>query len=103
MTVKDLLRNHDKTDHIYVIYIYQRTFKNCLYESQFFRLPKCISEREPSLLSLIEVGKIYYLDETSLYVDSDGDEYAKIYKDKWRKEYIGNMLTKHFCEPIFCD
>ena len=25
MTVKDLLRNHDKTDHIYVIY--QRTFK----------------------------------------------------------------------------
>ena len=41
MTVKDLLRNHDKTDHIY-----QRTFKNCLYESQFFRLPKCISERE---------------------------------------------------------
>ena len=67
------------------------------------KLVKCISEREPSLLSLIEVGKIYYLDETYLYVDSDGDEYAKIYKDKWRKEYIGNMLTKHFCEPIFCD
>ena len=67
------------------------------------KLVKCISEREPSLLSLIEVGKIYYIDETSLYVDSDGDEYGKIYKDKWRKEYIGNMLTKHFCEPIFCD
>ena len=46
------------------------------------KLVKCISEREPSLLSLIEVGKIYYLDETSLYIDSDGDEYAKIYKDK---------------------
>ena len=27
MTIKDLLRNHDKDDHIYVIYIYQRTFK----------------------------------------------------------------------------
>ena len=46
MTIKDLLRNHDKDDHVYVIYIYQHTFKNCLYESQFFRLPKCISERE---------------------------------------------------------
>ena len=37
MTVKDLLKNHDKDDHLYVIYIYQRTFKNCLYESQFFK------------------------------------------------------------------
>ena len=54
MTVKDLLRNHDKDDHIYVIYIYQRTFKNCLYESQFFRLPKRISEREVVKWAVVE-------------------------------------------------
>ena len=54
MTVKDLLKNHDKTDHIYVIYIYRRTFKNCLYESQFFKLPKCISEREIVKWSVVE-------------------------------------------------
>ena len=54
MTVKELLRNHDKTDHIYVIYIYWHTFKNCLYESQFFRLPKCISEREVVKWTVVE-------------------------------------------------
>lgn len=62
---------------------------------------KCISKRE-MLPEQINEGESYYLDETSLYVDSDGDEYAKIYKDKFRKEFIGNMLTKHFCEPVFC-
>ena len=54
MTVKDLLKNHDKDDHLYVIYIYQRTFKNCLYESQFFKLPKCISEREVVKWAVVE-------------------------------------------------
>ena len=55
-TVKDLLRNHDKDDHVYVIYIYiyQHTFKNYLYESQFFRLPKCISEREVVKQAIVE-------------------------------------------------
>ena len=54
MTVKDLLKNHDKTDHIYIIYIYQHTFKNCLYKSQFFELPKSISEREIIKWSIVE-------------------------------------------------
>ena len=54
MTVKDLLKNHDKTDHIYVIYIYRLTFKNCLYESQFFKLPKRISEREIVKWSVVD-------------------------------------------------
>ena len=66
------------------------------------KLVKCISRRE-TFPEQIEEGNMYYLDETSLYVDSDGDEYAKIYKDKWKKECIGNMLTKHFCEPILCN
>ena len=54
MTVKDLLRNHDKDDHIYVIYIYQHTFKNCLYDSHSFKVPKCISERELVKWSVVE-------------------------------------------------
>ena len=63
------------------------------------KLVKCISERENHLLSRIEVNHMYYLDEASIYADPDGDEYAKIYKDKMKKEYVGNMSTKHFCEP----
>ena len=66
------------------------------------KLVKCITKRE-SIPTQIEEDKIYYLDETSLYVDLDGDEYAKIYKDKWKKQFVGNMLTKHFCERIFCN
>ena len=54
MTINDLLKNHDKNDHIYVIYIYQHDFKNCLYESQFFELPKCISEKEIVKWSIVE-------------------------------------------------
>ena len=54
MTVNDLLKNHDKNDHIYVIYIYQNDFKNCLYESQYFELPKCIGERELVKWSIVE-------------------------------------------------
>ena len=62
---------------------------------------KCVSVRE-SIPSQIDVNEIYYLDETTLYVDSDGDEYATIYKDRWKTQRIGNMLTKHFAEPEFC-
>lgn len=54
MTVNDLLKNHDKDDHIYVIYIYQRTFKNCLYDSHDFKVPKCIGERELVKWSVVE-------------------------------------------------
>jgi len=62
---------------------------------------KCISVRE-SVPSQIDVEDIYYLDETTLYLDADGDEYAMIYGDPWKIHCIGNMLTKHFAEPEFC-
>ena len=65
------------------------------------KLVTCISKRE-SMPAQITEGDSYYMDETSIYTDSDGDEYATIYKDKWKTNCIGNMLTKHFCEPIFC-
>ena len=54
MTVKDLLRNHAKDDHVYVIYIYQHDFNNCLYDSHDFKLPKHISERELVKWSIVE-------------------------------------------------
>ena len=37
MTVKDLLRNHDKDDHIYEVYIYQHDFYDALYDSHGFK------------------------------------------------------------------
>lgn len=54
MTVKDLLRNHDKDDHVSVVYIYQRDFDNCLYDGYVFELPKCIGERELVKWSIVE-------------------------------------------------
>lgn len=54
MTVNDLLKNHDKNDHVYVIYIYQHDFKNCIYESQYFELPKHIREKELVKWSIVE-------------------------------------------------
>lgn len=46
MTVNDLLRNHDKDDHIRIIYIYQHDVDNCIYRSQDFKLPKHLRERD---------------------------------------------------------
>lgn len=54
MTVKDLLRNHDKDDHVNVVYIYQHDFDNRLYDGYGFKLPKCISEREVVKWSVVE-------------------------------------------------
>lgn len=54
VTVKDLLRNHDKDDHVNVVYIYQNDFDNCLYDGYGFKLPKCISEKELVKWSIVE-------------------------------------------------
>lgn len=54
MTVNDLLRNHDKDDHVNVVYIYQHDFDNCLYDGYGFKLPKCISEKELVKWSIVE-------------------------------------------------
>lgn len=63
---------------------------------------KCISIRETSPKQ-ITVGNVYYLDETTLYVDSDGNEYAMIYRDIHKKQVVGRLSTQHFAEPELCD
>lgn len=56
---------------------------------------KCISERNIAGGCLAS-GKYYYMDELTIYKDSDGDEYAKIYVDDKKEKYIGNLLLSHF-------
>ena len=54
MTVNDLLKNHDKDDHVYEVYIYQHDFDNCLYDSHGFKIPKWISKKEIVKWSIME-------------------------------------------------
>lgn len=56
---------------------------------------QCIKGRE-KMLSKVEVGKIYFLDMLSVYGDSDGDWFGKIYADESKKQYIANMKLSHF-------
>ena len=54
MTVKDLLKNHDKDDHVYTVYIYQHDFYDPLYDSYGFKVPKWISEKEIVKWAVVE-------------------------------------------------
>ena len=45
-----------------------------------------------------EVGKTYYMDETTKWRGVDGEEYARIYKDINKVEEIGNLLVSRFKE-----
>ena len=54
MTVKDFLRNHGKTDHVYEVHVYQHDFYDCLYDSHGFKIPKWISEKEIVKWSIVE-------------------------------------------------
>ena len=58
-------------------------------------LVRCINEREIIKGQLV-VGKKYWIDNSTRYKDADGDEYAKVYLDEAKENYVGNMLTKHF-------
>lgn len=57
---------------------------------------RCINIR-PYMPNQVEVGKTYYMDETTIWCDTDGDEYAAIYKDELKHNKIGNLLLSHFC------
>jgi len=48
----------------------------------------------------LEVGSYYWLDETSKYIDYDGDEYAMVYYDEDKQHKVGNMRCDHFCIPL---
>ena len=43
------------------------------------------------------VGETYYLDKSSCYIDSDGDEYGKFYADELREKYVGIAYLLQFC------
>ncbi len=59
------------------------------------RLVRCISERKTMPGQLI-VGKKYWIDDSTAWKDSDGDEYAQIYLDEAKEHRVGDMLTSHF-------
>lgn len=63
------------------------------------KLVKCIEERA-NFPGQISKGSRYWIDESSVWKDSDGDEYAQVYLDEDKQHWVGNMLTSHF-EAIY--
>lgn len=59
------------------------------------RLVRCVVARE-SKPEQVKVGKLYWVDDSTKYTDSDGDEYVTVYSDAEGTKEVGNMLTKHF-------
>ena len=61
------------------------------------KLVKCVNERE-GFPQQITVGRLYWMDENTIWKDTDGDEYARFYSNPIpRMEYmIGNLKTSHF-------
>ena len=58
-------------------------------------LVECVSERK-SMPGQLKVGEKYWIDYSSSYKDSDGDEYATVYLDEAKQCRVGVMLTSHF-------
>lgn len=56
---------------------------------------RCISIRQANPKQ-ITVGELYYICESSRWVDVDGDTYVEVYADKEKQIFIGNMLELHF-------
>ena len=61
------------------------------------KLVKCVNERT-TYPGQITVGSRYYMDEDSIWKDSDGDEYATFYtyhipSEKYK---LGQFKTSHF-------
>lgn len=56
---------------------------------------KCVNERE-TMISNITIGKCYFLDISTVYGDSEGDWFGKIYVDENRSQYIGIINLNHF-------
>lgn len=57
----------------------------------------CINEIETtSHHNQIDIGKVYYLEISSVNGDYEGDWYGKIYADKEKENYIGHLKLSHF-------
>ena len=59
------------------------------------KLVRCVSERKTNPSQII-VGNQYWIDENSIYKDSDNDEFVQVYLDESKQYPIGNMLISHF-------
>lgn len=57
------------------------------------KLVKCIKERNAGDC---ELGKEFWMDETTIYKDSDGDSYAEMYKDPQKEAPVGRRLLSRF-------
>lgn len=55
---------------------------------------KCILGRP--IFDVPEAGKQYWIDETSIYKDSDGTEYVEVYTNENKEKLIGRFRTDHF-------
>ena len=61
----------------------------------------CINERKAvSRQAQIEVGKIYYLDLSTVNGDFEGDWYGNIYADDKKNICIGHLKLSHFRSEI---
>ena len=58
-------------------------------------LVRCISIRK-SIPDQIVVGRIYWIDGSSRFTDSNGCEYADVYADEEKFQLIGRLKTHHF-------
>lgn len=52
----------------------------------------CISVRT-SMPNQISIGKYYMIDQSSIWIDGDGDAYGDVYENGSK---IGQMLLSHF-------
>ena len=57
---------------------------------------KCISTRQ-FMPNQTEIGKMYYMDETTIYKNDNEKEYATFYLDKEGRNRIGNLCLSRFC------
>ena len=57
------------------------------------KLVKCIKERNTGDR---ELGKKFWMDETTIYKDSDGDTYVEMYKDPEKMDFVGRRLLSRF-------
>lgn len=76
-------------------YIRTKMLNEKLRKEAFMRKVICINTR-PKIENQIIPGNTYYMDTSSIWKDSDSDEYAMFYADKAGNKRIGNLLVSHF-------
>ena len=60
----------------------------------------CISKIPSPFHCDIVVGKVYYIDTSSIYGDSDGEWYAEVFNSELMVIYYGRINLKHFKSAV---